>query len=993
MTFDTTSSPSFLEEHISRIPALQMLQNLGYAFLRPQDAHLERKGRLSNLLLEGILESQLRRLNRIRRRDREHEFSDANIQAAIEALRNVSLADGLMAASRRVHDLLTTGKTLEQTIDGDTKSYPFQYVDWGLPRRNTFHAVEEFEVLTQGGRRRRTPDLVLFVNGIPFAVLECGQPDDPDAIPAAVSQHLRNQADDQIPRLFAYAQLLLAINATDATYATTGTRAEAWTRWREDGIEADLVRLANQPLTRQQKENLYAGRSYLRQYFDGLELEERPATAQDAALVGLCRPDRLLELVRQFIVFRGDEKLLARHAQFFAVKKTIERIRDPNNRGGVIWHARGTGTSVTTALLVRVIVHDPEIHEPRIVLVTDRTPLAELVQSALKSSGKELVRATTGKQLLELLSQREDAFLVAAPDKFETAVRAGSGAEDSAGLFLLVDERHRGADAGALARIQRAMPQASYLGVTGVPLNRRDREAAEAFGGMLDAYPIDQALRDRVLVPLLYENRRTALNDDVDAGPRIRAIAEDLSAHFSRNIPPPFKALLAADSEADAQRYKECLDALGQITSEVLLPGAEASGMIRNVFLHRDDPKLLISAGDALPEFDAPHITTLYLDRKWAGYALLEAITRVNRICEGKEFGFVLDYCGAFAERNGALDLAGALPEFDPDVLALALRDIAEETARLSRRHADLWALFEGLANRADAEAFERRLGEQNMRMRFYEAFSVFNRTMRVAFSSAKFLRQTAGDAMERYKQELLFFQQLRMRVKRRYADELDFPVHEAGLQKLLDAHGPAGEHPPVAAFASLFDRRRFDAEIEAIESVAAKADTIAHRTRKAIAEKVEEDPFFYRRLGKVLADAMEEWRQGRDEDAVYLRNAAAVMETIRERAGAELPAELQQHETAQGFYGVVRDVLAKVSPPPADPRTIALEAALAIDRLIREHRVVDWRANLDVQNEIRNRIDDMLDELKARHALSLSLDEMDGIVEGALAFAKARYS
>ena len=181
-----SSLPSFLEDHISQIPALQLLQNLGYVYLRPQETFLERKGKLSNVLLEGILEKQLRRLNRINFKGRESEFSDANIQAAIQTLKDVPLADGLMAASEKVYDLLSLGKSLEQTIDGDTKSFTLNYVDWKRPENNVYHVAEEFEVETQGGKERRVPDIVLFVNGIPFVVIECKRPDEKDAIKTAI---------------------------------------------------------------------------------------------------------------------------------------------------------------------------------------------------------------------------------------------------------------------------------------------------------------------------------------------------------------------------------------------------------------------------------------------------------------------------------------------------------------------------------------------------------------------------------------------------------------------------------------------------------------------------------------------------------------------------------------------------------------------------------------------------------------------------------------
>ncbi|MGH9832466.1 MAG: type I restriction endonuclease, partial [Blastocatellia bacterium] len=187
-------------------------------------------------------------------------------------------------ASEKVYDLLSLGKSLEQTIDGDTKSFTLNYVDWKRPENNVYHVAEEFEVETQGGKERRVPDIVLFVNGIPFVVIECKRPDEKDAIKTAISQHLRNHHSDHIPRLFVYSQMLVAINKNEAKYATTGTKAEFWSEWKERGVEDEVSRLINKPLSREQKDNFFAGRAYVRRYFDELESEGRLVTEQDTAL-------------------------------------------------------------------------------------------------------------------------------------------------------------------------------------------------------------------------------------------------------------------------------------------------------------------------------------------------------------------------------------------------------------------------------------------------------------------------------------------------------------------------------------------------------------------------------------------------------------------------------------------------------------------------------------------------------------------------------------
>ncbi|MGH9768927.1 MAG: type I restriction endonuclease subunit R, partial [Blastocatellia bacterium] len=517
MTEQTSSSPSFLpsfmEDHVSQIPALQLLQNMGYVYLRPQEIHLERRGTLSNVLLEGVLERQLRRLNRINFKGREREFSDANIQAAIQALKNVVLADGLTRMNERVYDLLSLGKSFEQTIEGDTKSFSLNYIDWKRPENNVFHVTEEFEVERAGSHQTCRADVALFVNGIPFVVIECKRPDEKDAIKNAIRRHLRNHQGEYIPQLFAYSQILMAVNQDEAMYATTGTPFEFWARWRERAdINEEISRLVNKPLTKEQKDKLFADRfAYVRRYFDELEIEGRLVTEQDKAIYCLLRPERLIELARQFIVFDGGRKKIARYQQYFAVKRTLDRIKrvgaDGKRTGGVIWHTQGSGKSLTMVMMAKAIALEESIADPRIVLVTDRVELDDQIWGTFHSCGREPVKATTGRHLLELLALDKAAIITTVIDKFETAMKASGYQNNSNNIFALVDESHRSQYGETNAQMQKVLPNACYIGFTGTPLKKKDKNTAAKFGGVIDAYTIDEAVRDKAVAPLLYEGR------------------------------------------------------------------------------------------------------------------------------------------------------------------------------------------------------------------------------------------------------------------------------------------------------------------------------------------------------------------------------------------------------------------------------------------------------------------------------------------------------
>ena len=180
-------TPSFKEDHISQVPALQLLVNLGYAYLTPEEALIARGGKTSNVILETILEKQLHQINTILYKGGEYSFSNNNITNAISTLKNIPY-DGLIRTNEKIYDLLSLGKSFEETILGNTKSFDLKFIDWENLDKNVFHVTEEFEVMQSDGKAHRRPDLVLFVNGIPLAVIECKCPDIKEPNKEAISQ-------------------------------------------------------------------------------------------------------------------------------------------------------------------------------------------------------------------------------------------------------------------------------------------------------------------------------------------------------------------------------------------------------------------------------------------------------------------------------------------------------------------------------------------------------------------------------------------------------------------------------------------------------------------------------------------------------------------------------------------------------------------------------------------------------------------------------------
>jgi type I restriction enzyme R subunit len=612
------NTPSFKEDHISQIPALQMLINMGYTYLSQEEALIARGNKTSNVILDDVLRKQLKELNSIQlSSSKTSYFSDANIETGIRALKEMPLVDGFISASEKVYNLVTLGKALEQIVDGDKKSFTLQYIDWKNIENNVFHVTEEFSVMRAGSKEHYRPDLVLFVNGIPFTVIECKRPDMKDPIQQAISQHLRNQQEDGIRNLYMYAQNLLSLSTNEGRYAATGTPEKFWAHWEEKfpnedlktAYNLELKRLRNQPLSQEVKSKLFSERfSYVRGYFESLEDEEILPTEQDAYLYGLCRPERLLDFTYNFILFDNGAKKIARYQQYFAIKKTIVQIQQLNQgkrKGGVIWHTQGSGKSLTMVMLAQSIAMDKNILNPKIILVTDRTDLDTQITETFRKCGIPVLNASTGSKLVEHLQSKSDSVITTIINKFETAVRKLREPLESPNIFVLVDEGHRTQHGTFNIEMQKALPNACYIALTGTPLFKKDKNTLNKFGTLIDHYTVDKAVQDKSVVPLMYEGRHAY--QQVNSGPldnyfgmiseplndyektdlkkklsrkdqlniadqKIYAICWDISKHFRDNFQgTPFKGQLVTQSKEAAIKYKKYLDEIGIVSSDVVI--------------------------------------------------------------------------------------------------------------------------------------------------------------------------------------------------------------------------------------------------------------------------------------------------------------------------------------------------------------------------------------------------------------------------------------
>lgn len=520
-------TPSWLEDHISQLPAIQLLVNIGYTYVPPSEAEKWRGGKRSSVLFEQVLTKQLGEINTITRKGKEYKFSDTNIQAAILAIKNLPFQDGFINANAALYDLLTLGKSFEQTIDGDKKSHTLQYIDWENWENNTFHVTEEFSVTRTGRADTYRPDVILFVNGIPLVIIECKSPalkgtKTPEEL--AVEQHIRNFSKEGIRSLYVYSSILISVASNAGKYGTTGTSKEFWSKWKEQFPTSQsasnhdklLQRVKNTALDKAVKKKLYTERkygfSYAKPFFDKLEKEERPVTNQDKLLYALCDPKRLLDLTRNFTLYDNGVKKIARYQQYFAVNTTITRVQHLDitgkRQGGVIWHTQGSGKSLTMVMLAQMLASDKHILNPKIILVTDRVDLDDQISGTFKKCQMEVVQATTGSHLSSLINDSSDAIITTVINKFEAAVKQIKQPLNSADIFVLIDEGHRTQYGSFNVSMSRVFPNACFIAFTGTPLMKREKSTAQKFGGYIGMpYTVLDAVADGAVVPLLYEGR------------------------------------------------------------------------------------------------------------------------------------------------------------------------------------------------------------------------------------------------------------------------------------------------------------------------------------------------------------------------------------------------------------------------------------------------------------------------------------------------------
>ena len=720
---------------------------------------------------------------------------------------------GLMSANHQFHQWLTDGIPVEINKDGETLGDFVRLIDFSHPDKNEWLVVNQYSV--EGQKHTRRPDIVVFINGLPMAVIELKNPADENADLWAGFNQLQTYKED-IPDLFVFNEVLAISDYTLARAGSLSADQERFNTWRTiDGITLD-------PLG---------------------ELQQLETMVR-----GLFRRDFFLEYLRYFVLFEdnGNIKKIGGYHQFHAVRAVVQSVIEASKpggsrKGGVVWHTQGSGKSIEMTCLAGYLMTTPEMANPTIVVITDRNDLDGQLYETF-ASAKQLLRETPVRvdnrlNLREILNNRPSGGIVF------TTIQKFSPFEDEdtfpilserENIIVICDEAHR-SQYGFNARItdnaddtttmrygyayylREALPNATFVAFTGTPISSEDRDTRSVFGEYVHIYDIEQAVKDGATVPIYYESRLAKLSlnpvemaeldsevdelteDDeenskastlrrwaalekvVGAPPRVNKIAEDLVHHFEARLSAlEGKAMIVSMSREICVHLYNAIVALrpewhdedpekgaikivmtGSASDKALLKPhiytKEVKKRLEKRFKDPLDPLKLVIVRDMwLTGFDAPCAHTMYIDKPMKGHNLMQAIARVNRVFRDKPGGLVVDYIGIATElKQALLEYTNSNGKGRPTIKAEeALEVLIEKFGTLrAMLHGYEYTNFRTKALSLLAGAANHVLGNKDGKKRFADHT--------LAATKAFALCATLDDAME-YRDELAFFQAIK---------------------------------------------------------------------------------------------------------------------------------------------------------------------------------------------------------------------------------------
>ena len=1049
------------EETLVESPAINYIEEiLNYDFIHGKELTPENGERdsLSEVILVKRLEKALKRLN--------PWMDEGNLHKAVRYLsRPENLGTSLLEINEKLYESIVDLKyTVDQDIYGNGQKKPqtVHFIDWDNVDNNDFLVSRQFEVKTQLGKSIY-PDIVLFVNGIPVVVLECKSPflekakNENIGKKEAFEQLRRymNERDSNViegnPRLF-YTNFFTGIlNKYHAYVGTISSKYNHYLEWKDPyPVNIDKVK----------------------------DVEDN---GQNIFIQGLLEKNNLLDIMRNFLLFEADNgvtiKKICRYQQFRAVNKAIKRLqegKDSLSRGGVVWHTQGSGKSLTMVMLARKIKRTKELSDATIVVVTDRIDLDKQIFGTFLRTLSKITnpeRADKISVMKELLEKAQPKIIMTTIQKFESETEEREVIENGvkvkkkfvkpyevlttkANVIVLSDEAHRSQYKDTALNMRIALPNATFIGFTGTPIDKEDKSTPRTFGGYIDKYGIKEAVDDGATVKIVYEGRRPELHikgesldelfnqafenksDEekeaikqkyankrtiIEADDRINDIAIDILKHYRDNIMPNgFKAQIVCVSREACVKYYNAIknnvkEIIGEeLEAKVIFSGtlndevhlkehfttkAEQEAIINRFKQPIDKDKLcfIIVKDMLLTGFDAPIEQVMYLDRPLKEHNLLQAIARVNRTCtmdvirNKDKKDSIIKQCGYVVDYYGVSDyLEEALAIFDKEDLGQPMQPLGDLYKEMLSYREDVMNLFKG-KDKANLDELIRVLEPQDRRAEFEIGYKRFSSAVEALLPS-----HIGTDILN----DLKWLGYIRAGAKAKYSpqDELDISDCGEKVREIIEEHlkslGIIQWIEPITLFED-----DFKTKINTLKSDEAQASAMEHAVKHAISVKMDDNPVFYtsllEKLQKILDETTNDWIERKSKLKEFIERDV-------EKGTKSQSESLGLDEREYAFFEVVKkyivdeevqeDRVKEESESYISNDIIELSKKIAIDvhNVVKDNYVVDWTNNQTKTGDIERAIFMLLNK---KYFKEITLKSRRSMIQPLLNLAKTHFA
>jgi type I restriction enzyme R subunit len=633
------------------------------------------------------------------------------------------------------YDLLTNGVKLTFKEGKEERTKIVKLIDFESIENNDFLVANQFKVEYQYEREQyRIPDLVVFINGIPIAVFELKSFNAEETAKDAFLDHQRKIKD--IPQLYVYSQIIVASDGYETKYGSPTSDWERFFVWEgmlsDDDVEVEEI-----------------ADGYYKYIYNGKEM-----TSLELLIKGLFRKEHILEFIHDFVFYEKDgetyKKKIAGYHQFYTVKKAIQRTincvlygKTPEEkRIGVVWHTQGSGKSLTMLFYAKKALKVKELENPLLIFITDRRELDEQLYK-LFSQFSNAKQAESIKDLQETIRTTEGSIIFTTIQKFgKRKAEEYPFLTERKNIIVIADEAHRSQYRELAQNLRKAIPNASFMGFTATPIELQDRDTYLVFGEPISVYPMDKALKHKIIVPIYYEPRLAELHltnefideefEELSEGlepelkehlkkkyarleelmlnqERLEKIAKDIVEHFNKRVETlEGKGMIVVISRKVAvELYKAIKQIPNAPSIEVVISGnkqrapedyhpfirkeKDLEDLLNNFKNPEKDPKIVIVVDMLLTGFDVPCLHTMYFDKPMKNHSLIQAIARVNRVFKDKPAGLIVDYIGI------ADDLRKSLSRYTISAINQVLTKINEVINVLKEKYDIVSSMFYGI--------------------------------------------------------------------------------------------------------------------------------------------------------------------------------------------------------------------------------------------------------------------------------------------------------